>query len=131
MAPNLAASQHDLIRDMILARSLTTADSAAVAGCSERPVKAMRHLTTRRLEQMCCDAGVKLMYLPLYSPDLNPIKGFFAELKAFIKKNWRAFEDAPEQGFDAFLEWCIDMVGNKEDSARGRFSHAGITVEEF
>ncbi|RYO29315.1 hypothetical protein AA0113_g12065 [Alternaria arborescens] len=86
---------------------------------------------TERLEQMCCDAGVKLMYLPPYSPDLNPIEEFFAELKAFIKKNWRAFEDAPEQGFDSFLEWCIDAVGGKQDSARGHFRHAGITVEEF
>ena len=86
---------------------------------------------TERLEQMCCDAGVKLMYLPPYSPDLNPIEEFFAELKAFIKKNWRAFEDAPEQGFDSFLEWCVDAVGGKQNSGRGHFRHAGITVEEF
>jgi transposase len=39
-----------------------------------------------------------------YSPDLNPIEEFFAELKAFIKKNWHALADAPEQGFDVFLE---------------------------
>lgn len=42
---------------------------------------------TERLEQMCRDASVKLMYLPLYSPDLNPIEGLFAEMKAFAKKN--------------------------------------------
>lgn len=86
---------------------------------------------TERLEQMCYDAGVKLTYLPPYSPDLNPIEEFFAELKAFIKKNWSAFEDAPEQGFNTFLEWCVDMVGGKQASARGHFRHAGITVEEF
>jgi transposase len=85
---------------------------------------------TKRLEQICCNAGVKLMYLPPYSPNLNPIKEFFAELKAFIRTNWHTFEDAPEQGFDRFLEWCIDMVGGKEASARGHFRHAGITVEE-
>jgi len=33
------------------------------------------------LEQICSDAGVKLVYLPPYSPDLNPIGEFFAELK--------------------------------------------------
>jgi transposase len=38
-----------------------------------------------RIEQMCTDAGVKLSYLPPYSPDLNPTEEFFAELKAFIK----------------------------------------------
>jgi transposase len=37
--------------------------------------------------QMCNDAGVELIYLPLYSPHLNPIEEFFAELKAFIKRN--------------------------------------------
>ena len=31
------------------------------------------------------DYGCKLLYLPTYSPDLNPIKHLFAKLKAFIK----------------------------------------------
>jgi transposase len=44
---------------------------------------------TERIEQMCADAGVKLIYIPLYSPDLNLIEQFFAELKAFIKRNGR------------------------------------------
>jgi transposase len=43
---------------------------------------------SERIEEMCCNAGVKLVYLPPYSPDLNPIEEFFAELKAFIKRNW-------------------------------------------
>lgn len=42
MAPNLAASQHGLIRDMIISRSLTTARMADVAGCSTRSIKAIR-----------------------------------------------------------------------------------------
>jgi len=28
--------------------------------------------------------GVKLVYLPIYLPDLNPIKEFFSKLKEFI-----------------------------------------------
>jgi transposase len=86
---------------------------------------------TERVEQMCYEAGVKLVYLPPYSPDLNPIEEFFAELKAFIKKFWHAFEDSPEQDFAGFLEWCIDVVGDKKSSAQGHFRHAGITVEEL
>lgn len=54
---------------------------------------------------------MKLVYLPPYSPDLNPIEEVFAELKAFIKRHWQNYEENPEQGFDAFLEWCIDVVG--------------------
>jgi transposase len=38
-----------------------------------------------RIEQMYRDASVKLVYLPLYSLDLNLIEEFFAELKAFVK----------------------------------------------
>lgn len=34
---------------------------------------------------MCHDAGVKLVYLPPYLPDVNPIEEFFVELKAFTK----------------------------------------------
>lgn len=60
---------------------------------------------------MCWDASVKLVYLPPYSLDLNPIEEFFAELKAFIKKQWHEFEDNPYQDFKVFLEWCIGVIG--------------------
>jgi hypothetical protein len=85
---------------------------------------------SERIKQMCSDAGVKLMYLPPYSPDLNPIEEFFSELKAFIKRNWHFHEEYPDQGFDTFLEWCVDVVGTKVESAKGHFQHAGLTVEE-
>jgi transposase len=74
---------------------------------------------TERITQMCYDAGVKLVYLPPYSPDLNPIEEFFAELKAFIKRYWHIYEGNPNQGFGNFLEWCIDVVGGRERSAEG------------
>jgi len=31
---------------------------------------------TKRIQQMCNNAGVKLVYLPPYSPNLNPIEEF-------------------------------------------------------
>jgi putative transposase len=31
-------------------------------------------------------AGARLMFLPKYSPDLNPIEQLFAKLKAFLRK---------------------------------------------
>jgi transposase len=48
-----------------------------------------------RLWQMCEEAGVTLLYLSPYSPRFNLIEEFFAELKAFIKKSWQVFEEAP------------------------------------
>jgi hypothetical protein len=79
-----------------------------------------------RVEQMCCNTSVILVYLPLYSLDLNPIEEFFAELKAFIKKHWQIYEDHPGQWFDTFLEWCIDVVKSNKCSARKHFKHAEL-----
>lgn len=82
-----------------------------------------------RVKKFCADAGVKLLYLPPYSPDFNPIEEFFAELKCYIKKVWPAFTQAPEQGFHAFLRKCLHEVGARRESAEGHFRHAGLTIE--
>ncbi|GFF55645.1 transposase [Aspergillus lentulus] len=78
---------------------------------------------TERVKQMWLSAGVKLLYLPPYSPDLNPIEEFFSDLKQFIKRRWNECEENPGQGFDAFLEWCIVVVGARMQSAKGHFRH--------
>jgi transposase len=86
---------------------------------------------SERVAQLCSEAGVKLVYLPPYSPDLNPIEEFFGVLKTFIRKRWHEYEENPQQGFKAFLEWCIDTVGSRENVAKAHFRHAGVTVKEF
>ena len=84
-----------------------------------------------RIMQICLDAGVKLMYLPPYSPDLNLIVEFFAELKAFIKRNWQVCKYNREQGFDIFLEWYINVVGEKKSNAKGYLRHYTLNVKEL
>jgi transposase len=54
---------------------------------------------SERIHRICSEAGVKLVYLPPYSPDPNTIEEFFAELKAFIERNWQLFGDDPDQNF--------------------------------
>jgi transposase len=39
-----------------------------------------------RVRQMIEAAGAKLLYLPPYSPDFNPIENAFAKLKALLRK---------------------------------------------
>lgn len=85
---------------------------------------------TKQIRQMCWDAGVELVSLPPYSPDLNLIKVFFAELKQFIKRRWNKYEENPDQGFDAFLKWCVSIVGSRVQSAKGHFQHAGVMIKE-
>ena len=36
--------------------------------------------------------GAKLIFLPPYSPDLNPVEGIFSQTKSIIKENYRLFE---------------------------------------
>jgi transposase len=84
---------------------------------------------SKRISRMYADARVKLVYLPPYSPDLNPIEEFFAKLKGFIRRNWSYYVDDPNREFGSFLERCINQVGAREDSARGHFRHAGLTVD--
>jgi transposase len=47
------------------------------------------HLSSHKVpgvEQAILGAGASLLYLPPYSPDLNPIENFFAKLKALLRK---------------------------------------------
>jgi transposase len=82
---------------------------------------------TDRIRELCYNAGVKLLYLPPYSPDLNPIEEFFAELKAFIRRNWQNYL---AQNLKDFLEWGLNVVGARRSSAEGHFRHAGVVLEE-
>jgi transposase len=84
---------------------------------------------SEKIKQLCSQARVHLVYLPPYSPDLNPIEEFFSELKAFIRRHWKSYEEHPAQGFDFFLEWCIDVVGAREQSAEGHFRNSGLAIE--
>lgn len=76
---------------------------------------------------MCSDAGVELLYLAPYSPGCNLIEEFFAELKGHIKKAWPIYKEGPDQVFKAFLHWCDDEVGAREDSAEDYFRNVSIT----
>lgn len=75
------------------------------------------------IEQLCTEAGVKLLYLPLYSPDLNPIEEFFVELKAFIKRNWQDYAKLPRQLLP-FRRYCLSelrrVLGGGVDSSLPR-----------
>jgi transposase len=86
---------------------------------------------SERITELCREAGVKLVYLPPYSPDLNPIEEFFAELKRFVKRNWVMREENPDQDFSSYLQWCVDVVGAKGRSAKGHFRHSGLVVEDL
>jgi transposase len=72
-----------------------------------------------RVRELIEERGCKLVYLPPYSPDLNPIEEAFAKLKALLRK-------AGARTCEALIEamgWALEAVRAKD--ARSFFEHRG------
>ena len=77
------------------------------------------------LEKLCHDAGVVLEFLPPYSPDFNPIEESFAEMKAWMRKNY-TLQDNYEH-FEGFLELAVQYMAAK---AGNHFRSCHIDIPE-
>src|SRR5215469_16945316 len=68
--------------------------------------------------------GAKLLYLPPYSPDLNPIENAFAKLKAYVRtvaaRTLDALETAAANALQQF----------KPDECLNFLAHAGYGIKE-
>ena len=73
--------------------------------------------------QLFISTGVRIEYLPPYSPDLNPIEEAFSKIKAFIRRNNDVFLSAPSEAirYDMFI--AMDVI--TESDAISYFIHAG------
>jgi transposase len=71
------------------------------------------------VEKALAGAGCTLMYLPPYSPDLNPIELAFSKLKAMLRKA----EMRTVDGLWEFLGKAVDAFG--ADECRNYFRHMG------
>jgi len=72
-----------------------------------------------RIRELIEGRGCELMYLPPYSPDLNPIEEAFSKLKCLIRK-------AEARSREALLEaigMAISALSARD--ARGSFEHCG------
>jgi transposase len=72
-------------------------------------------------------SGIKLVYLPPYSPDLNPIEECFAFIKSYIRCRGQEFRDSVESGNKAgpylYLYAALDKV--TPIASRGWFRNSG------
>jgi transposase len=75
-----------------------------------------------RVKELIEERGCKLIYLPPYSPDFNPIEEAFSKIKGLVRKaearSRQALVDAIGSG--------ISMV--TAEDARGFFEHCGYTT---
>jgi transposase len=68
-----------------------------------------------RIEQ----AGASVLFLPPYSPELNPIEEYWSKLKHLLKK----FGARTRDDLDFAIACCIERITS--DDAAGWFRHAG------
>ena len=76
----------------------------------------------RRIRELIEAAGCKLLYLPAYSPDYNPIEEASAKIKSLLRK---AAARSKEALIDA-LGAALSAVSPED--ARGFFEHAGYRL---
>lgn len=67
--------------------------------------------------------GVRVEYLPPYSPDLNPIEEAFSKVKAFIRRNNDIFLAERGDGIIYDMSEALSVVTPLD--AMGYFIHAG------
>jgi transposase len=97
--------------EQFLAPTLKAGDIVIMDNLSSHKIAGVERAITAR--------GAQLLYLPPYSPDLNPIEPAFAKLKALLRK-------AAERTVDALwnrLENVLDAF--TADDCRNFFQHAG------
>jgi len=75
-----------------------------------------------RVSELIEERGCELMYLPPYSPDLNPIEEAFAKVKAPLRK----FEARTREALVEAMGRALDAV--TAGDARGFFEHRGYRV---
>jgi hypothetical protein len=88
---------------------------AGASGCDGQPLFSQG----RGVKELIEERGCKPVYLPPYSPDLNPIEEAFAKLKALLRKTGARTHEALIEAMGRALEAVT------EKNARGFFEHRG------
>lgn len=81
--------------------------------------RAIRFHKSKRAEQLVKAKGAWLLFLPPYSPDLNPIEMAFSKLKALLRKR-------AARSFDAIAQALGDIISLfSVEECRNFFNAAG------
>ncbi len=76
-----------------------------------------------RVRKLIKDRGCKLLYLPPYSPDLNPIEEVFSKAKWLLRVTGARTKDALVEAIGA----ALDVVTARD--AGGFFAHCGYCTQ--
>jgi transposase len=78
--------------------------------------------TVAGVADACAAAGVRLLYLPPYSPDLSPIEECWSKVKTLLRAKAARTREALEQAITEALAAITSQ------DARGWFAHAGYCI---
>ena len=79
---------------------------------------------TQRITELVRARGADLLFLPSYSPDLNPIEEAFSKIKALVRKEGARMREA-----------LVEVIGRAlaavtPEQAAGWFAHAGYWPQD-
>ena len=74
-----------------------------------------------RVQELIESRGCKLLYLPPYSPDYNPIEEAFSKIKGFLRR----VGARTREGLVEAMGSALDALSAKD--ARGFFAHCGYS----
>ena len=90
----------------------------------------IHHSRIDSIKEACRHKKVKVVFLPPYSPDYNPIEESFNDLKALIRREYKK-RIGEFDSYHSFLQWAVRESGTGEGGARrarGHFYNAGIRL---
>ena len=100
----------------ILAPTLKPGDVVAMDNLSSHKVKGVREAIE--------SVGASVLYLPPYSPDLNPIENAFSKLKQLL----RSAGHRQAKALWADVQRMLDLITSGD--AEGYFKHCGYTIRD-
>jgi transposase len=75
-----------------------------------------------RVRELIEERGCELLYLPSYSPDLNPIEEAFSKIKRLLRRAEARTKDALVEA----IGWALSAVTSRD--ARAFFEHCGYRM---
>jgi transposase len=79
---------------------------------------------TQKVTELVKARGADLVFLPSYSPDLNPIEEAFSKIKALVRKEGARTREALEEAIGRAL------AALRPEDAAGWFAHAGYWPQD-
>lgn len=83
---------------------------------------------TEQVQTLCAEHGVRLLYLPPYSPDYNPIESCFSKVKAFLKRYGHDFDRAGSNAY-VRLYWAFLSITRADIRGWIRKAHYSLPLD--